>query len=441
MKNLNFKKYRGTDKGHFKIPWMFYDGLPQWLQNHQREVFKRDLSLAECLAAVRRMQQISDAARRASKFDQIIIKHDAATDRWASYGTSEDRVILEAKGHIKPGSYADRMRGVEACSRSQMLEHIVDRFECGEKEAVRLFNVFKSKANNTIRFDSKKDGYGDTWRSWDVRPKAPSRVTQETMIAGTRCDEYRKLVAGINKKRHNYKEPLEASEFLQALDARVVETGFALDIKEGKSRYAALDALRNRMWNVTKQEELKPLTGLRQPDGAWLLSAQTESQAEQEAKKVQNLATAEDIDFQSFREWWDGASFDDYDQFVKSGLSLWNVNKKEFDKLADKVEDAEIAEREAQKKAEEKEKSKAQWQLKNENSTKAKQVLGKFKRGRIDEGNIACEIFNSTDGDTGLVSAKRFTKLIVSPSDGLDRYEAASIIQTLSSVINFTEQS
>ena len=437
MKNLNFKKYRGG-KGQFQIPWLFYDNIPQWVQNHQREEFKRELSLAECQAAVRRMQQISDAARRAGKFNQIIIKHDAASDRWASYGTQDDRVILEAKGRIKPGSYADRMRGIEACSRSQMLERIADCFECGEKEAVRLFNIFKAKTNSIIRFDSKKDGYGDTWRSWDVRPKAPSRVTQETMIAGTRCEEYRKLVAGIDKKRHSYKEPLEDSEFLQALDARVIETGFALDIKENQSRFAALDALRNRMWNVTKQDELKPLTGLRQPDGAWLLSAQTEGQAEQELKKAQTLMKAEDIDFKSFREWWDGASFEDFDQFVKDGLSLWSINRKEFDKLADKVEDAEREEYKAKKRAEEKAAQQAFYAARYDAEKKVEQlVTGKFTKHDI--GNIGMSVNNAFQED-GTVSLKSF-KTRLKGDSRLSDYQIDQIVATIkeSGVIKLSE--
>jgi nucleotide-binding universal stress UspA family protein len=433
MKNLSFKKYRGTEKGHFKIPWIFYDNLPQWLQNHQREVFKRDLSLAECQAAVRRMQQISDAARRAGKFNQIIIKHDAATDRWASYGTADDRVILEAKGRIKPGSYADRMRSIEACSRSQMLEHIADRFECSEKEAVRLFNIFKSKANNTIRFDSKKDGYGDTWRSWDVRQKSPQRTTQETMIAGTRCEEYRKLVAGIDRKRHNYKEALESSEFLQALDARIIETGFTLDIKENQSRFAALDALRNRIWNVTKQEELKPLTGLRQPDGSWLLSAQTESQAEQELKKARKLLKADEIDFQAFRKWFYETEVEEWD----NAPQIWNTTKKVVDELMDEIEQIEMAEA-ARKKAEEKKAAdSAFYKARSEAEAKVESVVK--CPDRYNPGAIRIAVSNAFQEDRTL-SMKTF-KWRLKDSSKLSSDQIDSIANTIkeSGVVTLSE--
>lgn len=427
MKNLSFKKYRGTEKGHFKIPWMFYDNIPQWLQNHQQEVFKRELSLAECEAAVRRMQQISDTARRAGNYDQIIIKHDAATDRWASYGTAEDRVILEAKGRIKTGSHADRMRGIEACSRSQMLEHIKERYGCSDKEAARLFHALKN--NDQIRFDSKRDGYGDTWRSWDVRQKAPTRTTREAMLSGTRCDEYRKLVAGINKKRHSYKEPLESSEFLQALNARVLETGFSLDIKEGQSRFAALDALRNRIWNVTKQEELKPLTGLRQPDGSWLLSAQTEQPVEVEIKKVRKLLTIDDINFVEFYEWQ--AARPNENGFYDKAMAHWNTSDEVITDLMCQVKkvDEQIAK---QKKEEQERKEKEAWiKVKDEVREKTKEALGNRHGAYI----VLQAAWFHTDRD-GKVNREKFLQS-VEEKVSRDPKWTQDMMQALAGVVNF----
>jgi hypothetical protein len=258
--SLPLRKYR---KG---MPWMFADAVPAWIQKHQLETYGKNYTLTECEEVWKNMRRISDAAKHAGDRESMVVKHDPHTNRWASYETADDVVILASKGKLKEGGYADRCRGIMPCSRDRMREILASRFDGLDCESV--WNVCRN--NGYIRFDSAKEGYSDTWRSWDVDP--PAAEKNESPFTGTKHQQYCYLVKGIDKSRHHYGEPFENSQFLRELDRRVVETGFVLDTKSGQlERYAALNALRHRIHNVTKVEELRPLAAEKQQDGSWLL--------------------------------------------------------------------------------------------------------------------------------------------------------------------------
>jgi hypothetical protein len=258
--SMPLRKYR---KG---MPWMFADAVPAWIQKHQLETYKKNYTLTECEEVWTNMRRISDAAKHSGDRDSIIVKHDPHTNRWASYETQEDVTILASKGKLKEGGYAERCRGIMPCARERMREILASRFDGLDTESV--WNVCRN--NGYIRFDSAKEGYNDTWRSWDVDP--PAAVKSDSPFTGTKHGQYCYLVRGIDKSRHHYAEPHESSQFLQALDRRVTETGFELDTSNGEwSRFFALDKLRHRIHNVTKTEELRPLAAEKQMDGSWLI--------------------------------------------------------------------------------------------------------------------------------------------------------------------------
>jgi hypothetical protein len=147
-----------------------------------------------------------------------------------------------------------------------ILEYISELYPDDSPE--RIFNIWK--ANGYIRFYSKKDGFNNTWAGWRAQPPAVQDLPE--IQNGSRRDQYSVLVQGTRDARHDWREPLEKSEFLQRLDVRVTETGFNLDVNKGESRFEALNRLRNRMWSITDTEEAKPLIAIKQADGSSLIS-------------------------------------------------------------------------------------------------------------------------------------------------------------------------
>lgn len=249
------------------IPWIAFDAIPEWIQADQKKRFGKKFLIEDCRDAVNRMRVISQAAWKEKRYSGVIIKYDPKTNRWASYETHDDLAILDAKGELKEGGNAAIAADITARSRARMIETIAELYP--EDRPERIFNIWK--ANGYILFYSKKDGYNNTWAGWRAAP--PSMVNDLPEIQkGNRRDQYCVLVQGIRDARHDWREPLEQSEFLQKLDERVVATGFELDVRNGESRWHALDVLRHSIWNVTKLEESKPLIAVKQTDGSHLIS-------------------------------------------------------------------------------------------------------------------------------------------------------------------------
>jgi hypothetical protein len=186
------------------------------------------------------LQQQSRRAAKEGRKDGVWITHDFETGEWG--GRETPFTVSGVDSRIQKGKHRDVLRGIEPCSREEMLEEIARRYKCDEERARSILGTCKH--SEVLKYDKPTR----TWRSWDADDPTEDDAVERPATA--KQEEYWQRYSDMPPVTHNYYEP-EKSEHLKWIQARNSELGEPCELAES-------EAIRMRVWNCSKDESKIP---------------------------------------------------------------------------------------------------------------------------------------------------------------------------------------